>query len=214
MSIFESKSQVFLRKVREGFGRFWGKIKSGFRRFGAGFRALPQGVRTTIGVGGSILAILIIFAVFWLPMLQRTEPEPEAPRETVAEAITRIDRNTQGHVTPDMVPDLIEEIEEEVARSTNDREIVQLHILKFKVYFNAGQFYRAALVGPLIEELDFELVGTERFEVYHLLVFAHEAIGDMNERRRYAALVLREFESGAVEDTGSMQFYYCIVHTC
>jgi len=212
MSIFESKSQIVWRKIRTGIGKAFRPIGAGFKKVRVAFRDMPQGSRTIIRIGGVFIVLSLVVGVFLLPILRRSAPEPEVPQETVAETITRIDLNTQGHVTPDMVPDLINIINETVARSDNDREIVQLYILRFKVYFNAGMFYNAALVGPAIRDLDFELEGRERFDVYHLLVFANDQIGDTEQRRYYASLVLREFENGTVEDTGSMQYYYMIAH--
>jgi len=211
MSIFESKPQIFWRKVREAVKRFFVKIGTVIRKFQDEFRALPQGSRRVIGVGSSLLALLVVFAVFWWPMLQRPKIEEVPERKTVAEAITRIDLRTQTQIPTDRVPEIIEEIEDTLTRSINDREIVQLHILRFKIYFNAGLFYRAAMVGQDVRALDSELVGTERFEIYHLLVAAYRHIGDTEQRRYYAQLVLDEFDNGNIEDLGSRQYYYAIV---
>jgi hypothetical protein len=211
MSIFESKSQIFWRKLREGLGRFFGKTGAWFSKMSAEFKELPKAARTTVLTGASMLLVLIAFSIFIWPMLQRPEPAPEEPaHETVAEAIERIDSNTQGHVTPDMVPDLITDIEEQVERSDNDREIARLYKMKFKVLFNAGQFHNAVIAGN--EAVDRDLLeGPEKFEMYAGLVFAYDQIGDIAQRRRFAELALAEFDNGTIEDFGSRQYYEAIV---
>lgn len=207
MSIFESKPQVFRRKVREGFGKFFGEIGNWFRKMNAEFRSLPKGARTSVYIGGSMLAVLLVFAIAVWPMLQRPEPGVDGPqRETVAEAIDRLDDLTQGNITEENMPELIEDIDEQIFRTEDDQEIVQLYILKYKTYFNAGQYYDAVKVGKELEEKNI-LTGKDKFTVYSGLVFACEKIDDLEQRRHYAQLVLNEYANGTIEDMGSMQYY-------
>jgi hypothetical protein len=181
-----------------------------FKRTQVEFRAVPRGVRAAIYIGGSMLAVLLVFAITVWPTLTRPEPEPEEPRrETVAEAIERLDNWTQGNVTPDDVPDLIEDISEQVGRAENNQELSKLYILKFKVYFNAGQYYDAAIVGN--EAVDKGVLeGSDRFTVYSGLVFAYDQMGDKAQRRRFAQLAVDEYENGTVEDNGQMQYYISV----
>jgi len=211
MSIFESKPQIFWRKFKRTIGKVFTPIGSGFKQLRGEFRKLPQRARSIVVVGGSVLAVLLIFAVFWLPMLQSPAYDTETPSvEPVSEAILRLDLFTQGQIASEDVDDLIAEIESVKTRSYNDREIVQLHMLRFKVYFNAGLFYQAALAGEDVRAMDFSLEGRERFEIYHLMVAVFGHIDDIEQRRYFARLVLNEFDNGTIEDVGSRQFYYAI----
>jgi S-layer homology domain. len=131
--------------------------------------------------------------------------------ETVAEAIERLDNLTQGNVTPDDVSALIEDISRQMERTEDDRELAQLYILKFKVFFNAGQFNDAAIIG--VEAVDSGILeGRERFTIYSGLVSAYEKLGDLEQRRYFAQLALGEFENGTVEDTGDMQYYVGVAY--
>jgi hypothetical protein len=211
-SIFESKPQTAWRKVREGVVWFFGRIGAGFKKMDMAFRALPRGLRRTIYIVALTLAALLLFIIFGWPRLQQAVSEPEEPpRETVAEAIERIDLNTQGHVTPDMASDLIAHINEQIERSNSEQEISRLYVLKFKVYYNAGLFYDAAIIGnEAVEKAVLE--GTDRFTVYAGLVVAYGHIGDKEQRRYFAGRAVGEFENGTVQDMGDMQMYVGIAH--
>ena len=145
MSIFESKPRIFWRKVRSITNNFFAEIGDIINKFCEAFRVLPKSSRRIIGIGSSVLVLLIVFAVFWWPVLQRTGPAPEgSPPETVAEAIDRITINTQRTIDAEEIPALIDEIEQQITRSIDDDEIWQLMLLQGRVFFNAGQFLDAA----------------------------------------------------------------------
>ncbi|MDR2559098.1 MAG: DUF948 domain-containing protein [Oscillospiraceae bacterium] len=210
MSIFESKPQIFRRKVREALGRFFGKVGAWFRKMDAEFRALPRGGRAAIWTGGSMFVVLLIFAIFFLPMLSKPKYTPEEPQETVAEAIDRLDNLTQGNLTPEHLPELMEDINEQLERAENNQETASLFILKFKIFYNTGNFHDAAIVAAEVIDMSI-LEGADRFMVYSGLVFVYEQLGDMEQRRHFAELTVGEFTNGNVEDNGSLQYYVGIM---
>ncbi|MDR2558070.1 MAG: hypothetical protein LBC86_00785 [Oscillospiraceae bacterium] len=55
------------------------------------------------------------------------------------------------------------------------------------------------------------LEGADRFTIYSGLVFTYEILGDIEQKRHFAELVVGEFESGRVEDNGGKQYYEAIV---
>jgi hypothetical protein len=213
MSIFESGPQMLWRMTREGSGKFLGKIDEWLKRMGAEFRALPRVARTAVYIGGSMLVVLLVFAFAVWPMLQRPEPalEPEGSRrETVADAVERLDNWTQGNVTPEDVPVLMEDINEQAERTEKNQELARLYILKFKVFFNAGQYYDAAMIGNEAIEIGV-IEQNELMGVYAMLVSAYGMIGDHGQRQYYAKLIVDAYESGAFDDIGGSMPYYTAI---
>ncbi|MCL2038341.1 hypothetical protein FWG86_00305 [Candidatus Saccharibacteria bacterium] len=207
MSIFESRSQVFWRKVREGLGRFFGKIGAWFGRMRGEFRELPKNVRTVIYMGGSVLAVLLLFSIVIWPRLQRPEPEPEGPqRETVAEAIERLTAETRRPLLADEVPEIIEDIDEQVNMSEDKSELLELYSLRGRVFFNAMMYHRSAESYLLI--LERELIEDGRyFDVYSALFYAYTHADDPAAASQWAARTVEEYLKGYIEDDGGCVTY-------
>jgi len=206
MSIFESKPQLFWRKVRNTFSKFFDKIGRGIRRIRAKFRTFSQGARRAIGAGSLVLLFLAIFTIFWLPMLQLT-PEPETPvRETTAEAIERISNDTQRTIRPDEVPAIIEEIDYQASQSMDDNEILSLYLLRARVFFNASQFANAIISYRMILDEGLIIDG-KYFEVVAGLFWSYTNIGDPTAASYFAARVVDEYVNGNIEDDGGCVTY-------
>lgn len=214
MSIFESKPQIFWRKIREGLGKFFGSIGKWLRKMSREFRELPRGARGAIYAGGSMLVVLLVFAIGIWPMLQRPEPETEGPqRETVAEAIGRITSETRRPILPEEVPELVEDIddqvhrvEEEAAEDTKKAELLELYSLRARVYFNAMMYHDSA--ASYLEILDRDLIQNDQyFGVYSSLFYAYTHANDPTAASHYAALTVEEYLKGYMEDDGGCVTY-------
>jgi hypothetical protein len=207
MSIFESKSQRFWRRVRESLSKFFGKTGTFLKRMRAEFRALPKGARTAIYTGGSMLAVLLIFAIFFLPMLSRPQPGPDAPPvETVADAIVRITADTQRPINVEEVPEIVEDIDNQATMTENKTELLNLYMLRARVFFNAMQYHDAAESFRLILDRDLIQNG-QYFGVYSGLFNSYTLAGDPATAREYAALTVEEYSKDYMFDDGGCVTY-------
>jgi len=204
MSIFESKPQIIRRRLREVVGGF-------FSGLGSWFQGLRRGTKIAVYIGGSVIAVSLVFLVIFLAMQQPPEPEPEGPHgESVAEAIDRISNVAQGPVTTEMAPEIIEDINEQIERSEDGSEISMLYILKFKVLFNAALYHEAVAAGA--EAIERNVIEEdERLSIYAMMVSGYGIIGNREERRRFAQLIVDRYENGEFDDMGGSMHYYIAI---
>ncbi|MDR0979989.1 MAG: hypothetical protein LBM12_02445 [Candidatus Nomurabacteria bacterium] len=216
MSIFESKPQRVWRKIREWFGGVFGKIQKWLAKMGAEFRALPQAARVMIAVGGSMLAVLLVFAIVFWPMLQRPVPAPEGPsRETVAEATERLELEAGRELSAAEAESLLVEIDEQVHwldegaatdAGEKSRLLFRLYMLKGQVAFNSGAYLDAAVAYEAVLERGLA-AEPQWFTLYSSLYYSYDKVNDTASAKRYAALAVEEYKSGRVDDDGGCVAY-------
>jgi len=170
------------------------------------YRSLSKGIRLIIYTGVLLLVILFISLVFLKPM----QPlEQEAQPETVAEAIERLGNQTQGSLPLEDYPPLIKDIDTQFTRTDDIQELAKLYVLKSKVYFNVELYKDAIAIGK--EALDKNIVkGQDRFSIYSIMVFSYEQLGDMEQRRHFAQIMVDEFNEGKLGDTEFIQYYNAV----
>jgi len=147
--------------------------------------------------------------VILLISLVLIKSESAAQPETVAEAIERLDNQTQGSLTLEDYPPLLQDIDTQFSRTDDNQELAKLYVLKSKVFFDVELYKDAIATGE--EALDKNIAeGQDRFAIYSILVFSYEQLGDMEQRRDTAQMMVDEYNAGSFGDTDSMQYYKAV----